>query len=300
MANQAKSAARRRLEKREKAQQGGPRVVNLPEGVGFFKPESDDPKRLDILEYEVTQKGNPYAKPGETYFERTYFRHGNLGPEGKGMCVCLKKTYGEACPVCEYLKTVNWDDEAEKDVAKQMNAKERQLFNVYDVAEGETKVWEVSYHIFGKQLDGELANADEEDEVDSFYSIKQDVGKTLKVAFTEKKIGKTVYYEASSINFKKRATDHADEGTAVYDLDAMISHPSYDDVKALMDGKPVSEEKAEKVETKAAAPEQKEAPSEDGVFECPGGGEYGKDVDKFGKTCEKCPQWNDCDDLTNP
>lgn len=293
-----RSAARRRLERHvEGGTSGGPKVVNIPEGVQFFKVESDAPKRVDILEYEVTQKGNPCADVGEATFERTYYRHGNLGPNGKGMCVCLSRTYNEACPVCEYLKTVDWSDEEQKNAAKPMNAKERQLFNVYDTANTEAgvQIWEASYHVFGKQLDSALANADEDDGVDDFCSLGKD-GKTLKIAFEEKQLGKTTFYDTTAVNFKKRATDHTD--TKVYDLDTLLSHPTYDEVKAIMEGGTASDsEEAPKAAPAPKAEPKAEPKEETEEFECPGGGTFGKDVDEFGAVCQKCPKWNECDDL---
>jgi len=299
MASKAQSAARRRLERHVENGKSnrGPMVVNLPEGVDFFKLDSAAPKRVDILAYKVTEKGNPCADVGDEYFERTYFRHANVGPNG-AMVVCRKRTFGEPCPICDFLKNdVDWDDKEQKETYKQLNAKERQLFNVYDTSDGDKgcQVWEVSYHNFGKQLDGELANADEDDEVDGFSSTCKE-GKTLKIALEEKTIGKTTYYEATSINFKKRTTDHSD--TTVHNLDKLISHPTYDEVKAILNGEEVEAKPEASKKKKAAATEAKEEDASD-VFTCPGGGTYGQDCEKFDDVCAECPKWTECDDATD-
>jgi hypothetical protein len=220
--------------------------------------------------------------------------HGQLGPDGKGVAICRLRTFKEPCPVCEYLATLDWNKDEEKAIKQAMKPKERQLFNVYDITDSGkgVQVWDVSYHLFGKQLDAELKNADAEDCVDHFDSKGMD-GKSLKLAFTAGSMGKHEFYTASSINFKNRTVDHS--STATHNLDLMIGHPSYDDVKAIMSGSA----KKEAPKEEASAKQEAKAETKAEGFACPGGGTYGKDCDKFGEVCTKCPQWDPCDDLTN-
>lgn len=293
----ASSAARRRLERHSESNNGGgTRTVNFPEGVKPLEVKAADPRRFDVLQYEVTEAHNPCADPGDMHFERTYFLHGQLGADGKGVAICRLKTYREPCPVCEYLASLDWNKPEEKAIKQAMKPKERQLFNVFDVTDAGkgVQVWDVSYHLFGKQLDAELKNADAEDGVEHFDSKGMD-GKTLKLAFTAGSMGKHDFYTASSINFKNRTVDHS--STLTHNLDLMIGHPSYEDVKGIMNGLAKKEEAA-----KEEAPAKQEATKEAAKaeeFVCPGGGTYGKDCDKFGEVCTKCPKWDPCDDLTS-
>lgn len=293
---QASSAARRRLERhKEGGGNGGTRTVNLPEGVKFLEVKSADPRRIDILEYKVTEDHNKCADVGNSHFERTYFLHGQLGVDRKGVAICRNKTFGEPCPICEYLNTLDWNKPEEKAIKQAMKAKERQIFNVYDVTDSDkgVQVWDVSYHLFGKQLDAELANADAEDGVDHFDSKGMD-GKTLKIAFTQKSMGGHDFYEVSAIGFKNRTVDHSN--TATHNLDLMIGHPTYEEVKAIMNG---SSAKAEETEEAPAPKAEAQSAAKSEAFACPGGGTYGKDCDKFGDVCVKCPKWDACDDATN-
>ena len=301
MAN-ASSAARRRLERHTEGNKGsGSRVINLPEGVEFLQVKDAAVRRFDILGYDVTEKHSPFSHVGETSFERTYYQHANLGPDGKGRTICLKETFGERCPVCEFVATLSWDNEADKAVRTSMRAKERQLFNVYDVADGEkgVQVWDVSFHLFGKVLDAKLAIADPEDGVDDFCDLGMEKGKTIKIGFNEKSNKTYKFYEAASIDFKNRTVDHTK--TEVVNLDKCIGHPTYDEVKAIMDGGTSPDASGDDEGTTATPAAQKpvdKAQDTPSGVECPGGGTYGKDVDKYPE-CAKCPQWNDCDDLTN-
>jgi len=314
MANNARSAARMRLEGRKENPTGGAgntaRTLNLPEGAQFLSVKSADPRRFDILSYEVTEKHAPYAKVGDQYWERTYYRHAGLGPTGDGMAVCLKQTFGERCPVCEYLATLSRDSEADKAIWKALRGKERQIFNVYDVADAEKgcQIWDVSNYLFGKKLDGELANADDDDNVDDFSSLSEN-GKTLKINFEEKSIGagSHPYYEVMSINFKNRTVDHSK--TVTHNLDKIIGHPSYDEVKAIMEGgkAPDASEEDEGTSTAPAAQKpvekapvsEKDVAEAEAAFACPGGGKFGVNCDEYGAVCNACPSWSACDDEKN-
>ncbi len=236
----ARDNARRRAEEHKDG--GGKnfiRTTSAPEGTSYLKIKDDEANRLALLGYDVEADHNPFADKGDFHFERTYYVHTIPDPmsdkDRSSKIVCPSKTFGKPCPNCEYLDTLDWNDEdgAQK-IMKAMKVKERQLWNAIDLLDDGkgVQLWDYSSHLFGKKLDSELQNADEDDEYDLFADWEG--GKDLKVAWEEKRMGKAVYYDASSIHFKDRKKDYEDP--EVLDLDACIVLYTYDTIKELLAG----------------------------------------------------------------
>ena len=78
-------------------------VINMPDGADRI--DLSEKMKLDIIPYMVKTKRNPVAKKGETWWERTYAVHNDVGIEGKKF-VCLKETYGKPCYICEIQKNL--------------------------------------------------------------------------------------------------------------------------------------------------------------------------------------------------
>jgi len=236
----ARDNARKRAEEHKEG--GGKnfiRSTSVPEGIKYIKVKDDESNRFAILGYDVEVDHNPFADKDSFHFERTYYVHTIPDPmsdkDRSSKIVCPSKTFGKPCPICEYLETLDWNDEdGDQKIMKAMKVKERQLWNVIDLLDEEkgVQLWDYSYHLFGKKLDSELQNADEEDEDDLFADWEG--GKDLKIAWEEKRMGKAVFYEASSIKFKSRKKDYEDP--AVIDLDACIVVYTYDTIKELLAG----------------------------------------------------------------
>jgi hypothetical protein len=207
--------------------------LKLPEDVGFFKPKKEGTYRLEIIPYEVG-KGNPYADEGAYHYERTYYAHRGIGANSDSY-VCLAKTYGEKCPVCEHqalLRKKNGDEDEIRSLAPQ----QRQLFLLYDHAEGDKglQLWDVTHGNFGKRLDYEIRNADE-DEADTVRKFaNQEDGCTLKVSMEEKSFSGNKYLACESIKFVPRKEELDDD---LYDkapcLDDLLIKVDYAKLKAI-------------------------------------------------------------------
>lgn len=240
-----KSSAAVRRERRQQEKSSGftGTTLSLPEGVTFLEIDSDDTRKLVIVDY-VVGKGNPYAEPGSRHYERTYYIHRNVGVD-ENSYVCPKKTFGKPCPVCEDFdklrKTEDWDD------VKEMKPKQRQLFVAKELGEDDWHVWDVSTFLFGEQLDYEVDNA--EDSEYDFFSDWED-GLYLRVAFEEKHFGSNQFYAAKSINFKEREDLTEEEIAKIPCLDEMIVEYPYDKLKAIYDGESCEEEEEEQKEEK--------------------------------------------------
>ena len=233
--------------------------LNMPEGASLFAPK---PGRmmLDILEYEVGE-GNPIADPGTYYYERTFFTHRGIGPNNDSF-ICPAKTSGKRCPICEHRATLHADDgKAAEDLIKALKPTERQLFNLIDLKEPEkgVQLFLFSYFNFGKMLDAEIGNADEDDNWHNFADY--DEGMTLRVSFAEDSFAGNTFCRAESMNFKARKTAYdADEMLEqVYCLDDIIKELPYKELKDIFLQNPTDDDDdddapAPRVRKRKAAP----------------------------------------------
>lgn len=192
-------------EKRAKTHESGGEntCLTLPEGTNFFSVKKAGPVRLNIIPYVVKGDTNPYAKDGQIYPERTYFVHRGVGAETKSY-VCARKTHGGKCPICDYAAAARRKADADKDYLKEIEPKERQLWNVVDLAEPDkgVQLWDVSHHLFGKFLDAKIRNADPDDDYKMYFRL--DKGKTLKVGFKQESFNGVNFYKVEDIEFKDR------------------------------------------------------------------------------------------------
>ena len=223
-----------RIRKRAAQQQagtGGFTTLNLPDGVEFFNPKAGK-YLVDILNYKVG-KGNPYADEGELWFERTYWVHKNVGTDGKTFVCPKMSTDGRnPCPICEYRAKMQKQG-ADKKLLSDLKPKERQLFNVIDVTEGPNKkvlIWDISNYCFGKQLDGEIRDADEDDGYVEFPALQG--GFTLRLGIDEESVtaesGSYNFIKVNRIAFKPRKRDY-DESilSKLLCLDDLLIIPEY-------------------------------------------------------------------------
>lgn len=214
-----------------------PTVVKLPEGVNFFGPKKAGTFRLEIIPYEVpaNPKGgqNPNAQPGELHYERTYFSHRGIGADERSY-VCPAKTCGRPCPICEHRRELMRDRDADEDLIKALAPKQRQLWNIYDHAEPEkgVQVWDVSFHLFGRQLKAAINNADEDDGWEYFADPAD--GLTLRIGMEEKSFAGNSFLECATVGFKSRREPLSDEILdAAQPLDDLLILLDYDKLKSI-------------------------------------------------------------------
>lgn len=249
-----RDAAKKRAEERQSTGGGGTKFI-FPEGqaVQFFKPEKGKMK-LDILPYEVTVDNHPVVAKGDFWYQRTIFVHHNIGAEEKAY-LCLK-TIGKKCPICEYRAKLVKSPDSDEDIIKALTPKEREVFNVMDLNDEKAgiQLWEFSYHLFGKLLETEIREGD--DDLAGFADLEG--GKTLEVRFKEKKMGKNTFLEADRIDFKDRDDYDEDILEDVLDLDAILNVLSYDKLDAIFTDLEDEDEKPAKGKGKKAKDEEEE------------------------------------------
>lgn len=208
--------------------------VKLPDGVKYFAVKKEGVARLEVIPYTVPEgANNPYAETGDLHFERTYWAHRGIGPEG-GSYICSAKTASKKCPICEHRAQLAKDPDADEDLVKDLAPRERQLWNIFDHdnADDGVQVWDVSYHLFGKMLDARIKNADEDDGYEYFADPED--GMTLKVGFAEKSFAGNTFYETATIDFKKRSQElDADIIKKANVLDSLLVLKDYDELKKI-------------------------------------------------------------------
>jgi len=271
------SSAKRRAE----THKGGweQTTLNVGTDIKFFTLDREGIRKIDILPYQ-TKASTSYVESGELHYERTFWIHRSVGANNDAY-VCLAKTMNKPCPICEHRRGLMKDPDADENVIKEMAPKERQLWNVIDRDEPDkgVQLWDISYHLFGKLLDKEIRNSDEDDEFDTFFHLED--GKVLKLGIGERSFAGRSFYEVETIGFKNRPEPYDDDVLEkVHCLDDCLLVLEYDKLKAIFlqtesvggdEEKPAppSEEKKprrEKSEKKEVKSERREYSAGDTVF----------------------------------
>ena len=246
------SAARKRAEQHKSGFEMT--SLSLPEGVDLFSLKNDKAVRVDILPYELTES-NEFADVGELHYERTYWVHRGIGAE-QNSYVCLRKTRGERCPICEYRAKLMKDPDADENLIKDLAPKERQLFNVIDTMDRDkgVQIWDISFHLFGKKLDACIRNADEDDGYERFADLED--GFTLKLGIEQKHFAGIAYYEVESIDFKNRKENYDEDILEEsHNLDKILKITPYEELKSIllqMEDDDTSSKKKDKGKTKSS------------------------------------------------
>jgi len=233
------ASARERAEKAGSGSRAG--YLKLPSGVKLFKPKAGI-VLLDIMPFRAGLH-NPFADEGMKYYERTFFVHRNIGPNEE-MVLCPRKTSGGRCPVCERKAVLaRKDDDDAEALAKELEPKQRQLFNLINRKEPDAgiQIWDISYHLFGEELDKSIRASDEEDRWDAFFHLKD--GFTLKVSMEDDSYSGHAFVRAGRIDFKKREPYESDMLDQAHCLDELLTELSYEKLKKLYLG--VDEEEDE-------------------------------------------------------
>lgn len=254
----AKKSRNERLEKMKARQKREKTVVTTGSGGGFISFEGyedakflkmEKEKRYDIalVPYEVSglysgiYSAEAEFEKGELWYKAQVYVHKGIGPNTETV-ICLSKTFGLPCPICE-------EAEATKD--KDLRPKWNPIcyYNAVNLKTGEFGLFSANQHFFEKDVWKE-AKA-QEDEIDNLC----EVGISLRIdeeVFSEGK--KTVTYtRPSNYHFVEIDPDEIFEkyGDKALPLDTMIKKPSYDQVKDIFEGVTPDEEQEEERPTRA-------------------------------------------------
>lgn len=215
----------------------------IPDGLKLWNPKKEGQYTVDLVPYEVSDLSKKYVKnyadPGYLYPERTYFTHRDIGVNQDSV-VCNAKTFGTPCAVCEYRAELGKKpDKASVDLAKALFYKERQLFLVFDYDDQRKglQLWDLSFHLFGKQLEAKLGRMTKDKRDKYKHYFDPDKGFTLVLGATEKPMpGGKPFLEFTVDEFNERdplpdkLVDHG------FNLDAIPNEMKYEELKKMLHG----------------------------------------------------------------
>jgi len=204
----------------------------VPEGMDVFKLKEAGRKKIEILPVLATAK-NKHGVEGTYHFEATYWVN-RIGADNQSY-VSPKRTFNERCPIHEEYSRLNNDPNADEEHIKSLRAKQRQLFYVFDHDEPEkgVQLWDMSYWLFGKQLDEKIMLAEEEDGYDQFFDPYD--GLTIKLGVTEDQFAGNKFYKVAAIDFVKRKDEIEEElWSDLEPLEDLLKVLSYSELKAIL------------------------------------------------------------------
>ncbi|MCP4763005.1 MAG: hypothetical protein GY870_14600 [archaeon] len=274
--------------------------------VTFWKPEKGS-NHIDIIPYLITTDKHPgKLKEGYEDYILEYYMHPSVGAS-EDTFVCLKKTFGKPCPICEEQAILRQDENVDEDSVKALNAKRRAIYNIIDKNDEEAgiQLFEVSHFLFEKELLEEAETAEEE--VIIFADIEE--GTSIKFRAKEKSFGGFSFFEFKAFSFEERDEAYAESILKKsYSLDKYIVIPTYDEVRNAFLGiesedddgsveeedndtedEDVNEEKTRKDR------KRKERKKKKDVNPCPHAHVFGTDCDEH-DDCADCAAWDDCAD----
>lgn len=273
------------------------------------------------------------VEPGEEYFRLPYRTHRNLGTDGKTIVVS-PTTAGKKCPICIYVDSLRKDWDENEDTIKAIGAKDREIYIVYDHKKKKVLPWDISYHLFGKQLDEEVESGDNEE---AGFWIPDDKGFDLKLRFKEESYSGQSFLKINRIDFLERdkpVSKKLLKKAAEIDVNGMVDIMSFKELETLLHGSAdIDEEEDENgneetpdyeemntkelrkmakqmgIDTKglkreeliyeleALEPDEDEddEEEEEETPECPHDFEFGVDFNDS-KKCKKCKMWDECEE----
>ncbi len=261
----------------------GKRVLNIEdEEIKFWKPVEGD-NHIDILQYVVgTDKHPGNREKGSLSYVLDLWQHNNIGIN-KSSFLCLQRTYGQPCPICEEAQRRR--SKGDKKGAEALYASHRVFYNIIDLEDEDSgvQIFGVSYNLFEKELlDEAFANQTEDGQgIILFADLEEGYSITVRARGVSKNInGKIVnWFEYRKFNFEKRQRNYDPAITLkrTYSLDSLLYIPTYEEITEEFKGKSIEDAK-------------EETPK---VSVCPHDNVFGKDFENF-MECEACVIWRDC------
>lgn len=299
------------VKNKDKGGRNGRRVLDFSKvgEVNFYKPE-EGTNKIDIIPYIIKTDNHPQRE--EAGMEKGYedylldiWVHSFVGPMEESF-LCLKKTFGKPCPICEEAALMRKNGEDEDEV-KALKPSRRVFYNVIDVDDRDKgiQIFESSHYLFEKEL-LEEAESNGDGEIITFADIEE--GSTIAFRAAEETGGKYKYLKFKSFKFKERKENYEEDILEEsYSLDELMVIPVYEDVHNAFHGiaddesenssdEPDDESDDEPDDKDEDPPKRKRGNKKEGKKnKCPEGYKFGEDVDDY-KECKKCELWDECVD----
>jgi hypothetical protein len=289
--------------------------------------------QIDVIPY-FAGPNHPLVKEGESTHCMEVWVHRNVGPTD-GMAICLQNTFKppvhktKRCPICEHRSKLRQKSNYDEDVVKSLLPTRYVAYYIicYDSEKEEQKGLQIFYvsHWFMERHLSTLSKrpASKKGTVYGGYKSFADPsteGSTISFIKEGKGKGNVSFMGHRLIQREYEIPDKILEQAATTPLDSLMEIPTYEEVLTLFLG----EEETKTPESNEAPPEffqpdpededvftedqgpgipserpeppKQESPKrEAGSKECPGGGTFGKDIERLDK-CGECPIWEPCSD----
>lgn len=316
--------------------------------VKFFKfADPGEYQDINILPWEISSEDHPEVvrtkdEPeflhngnknpakvmvGDLDYVLDLWVHQSIGPNNEDH-VCLKKTYGKACPTCDRADEL-WKEESTKDEARNLFSKRKCVYAVqpldsnFHAATNDIYIFEMTHSRFAKGLQGKAVSSMRGRGVVNFADPY--VGKVVSFTVVEEKMNNGRKYSlADQFEFNERQEEISEDILRkVPSLDTFLTIKTADQIRAILNGdpddlgqdydEPPTESNARFQDTPSVAEESPAAAApdtatkgvrrrvkEDSVEEkvenpCPSGHTFGVDCDTQ-SSCARCPDdvYNRC------
>ena len=210
----------------------------LDHDVKFYQPASGR-GRINIVPYVIKSKNHPLVKKGEFEigdmdYVMDIWTHRMVGPS-ESTLICLKKTFGKPCPVCEQSEALR--KQGKEKEANELKSSRRVFYNVEDIKNkpGELQVFEVSHFLFEKELIDEARGDDGDEGFTEFAD--PDTGREIRFRVQKISRGGFEFNEYKSFSFSER-DEPLDEALldGAISFDEIMSIPTYEEAQSILFG----------------------------------------------------------------
>lgn len=228
-------------------------------GLKFFKfTDVGKYQDINILPWRISSKNHPGVvdgkyEIGDYDYVLDLWVHSRIGP-GEEDCVCLKRTYGKPCPICDEGDRL-WANPETKESARQFFAKRKCIYLVdelndkFESVSNEPKIFEVTHGLFSKDLQSKATSCLRGKGVVDFASVNVDskgreIGKVVSFTVGEGTMGNgRKFKKAENFEFNERVQEVSDEMLEKCpSLDSMLVVKTPEEMKAMLYGEPDSED----------------------------------------------------------
>jgi hypothetical protein len=242
-----------------------------------------EPHNLDIIPYTVgANPSDPKARKGDFAYVAAYYVHKKVGVNEDSV-VCLSKTFGLPCPICEDRKKLSDEYGFEHEEVGKLKASRQCVYNVwvYDNAEEEKKgvqVWIVAHWFFEKEL------MDIAKKRGGGYVAFADPDEGKQIQFYRKGKEHVTFSGFQFIDRNYRIEDEVLEST--YCIEDIVHIPTYEEVSAMHYGR-----KRETAEPHSSGHkvDNKQPEPVGSIMKCPHGHTIGIDLHQMDQ-CNNCEE----------
>jgi hypothetical protein len=251
---------RQRREKDAVSRGGGSRYLSLADqkDVKFLNVEKDTRYKIAIIPFQISgrlidgaysDEGESFEK-GEWWYKVHVFFHRDVGVN-RDRVVCRAKTFGKACPICEYASTLPREE------AKGLFPAPNPMvyYNVIDLEakKPEILIFGANHSFFEQEAWGE-AKASGEDSI-------TDVG--IKFRAEEDSFRGSKFLRFKSFTCLDWDGPTEEQMDSAFPLDEMVKEPTYEYVKALFEGEVAGDKEDEDEDEKPSRSRSRSRKQED-------------------------------------